>query len=71
MPTRCPVCQNDNLFDGQITGQTSQIAVYPGSFAFTIGAAPRCAVCLSCGSVHMYLPEDQLEKVRHWNAKAK
>jgi hypothetical protein len=70
-PARCPVCQNENLFHGEIHAQTSQLAVYPVSFAFTVGAAPRCVVCLSCGSVQIYLPEDQLEKVKQWKAKGK
>ena len=71
IPATCPVCENDNLYHGQITAQSSHIAVYPASISFTLGAAPRCAVCLSCGSVHIYLPDDQLEKVKQWKAKGK
>lgn len=69
MLNHCPVCQSKDLFDGIFNAQDSHIVILPDALTFTTGAKPRSAVCLSCGYVHLYLPEAQLGKVREWKVK--
>jgi hypothetical protein len=67
MPTRCAVCRSETLYHGKMGPYGGEVT--PSSFRFTTGVQTRCAVCLSCGSVQLYLQEDELEKVKTWAEK--
>jgi predicted nucleic-acid-binding Zn-ribbon protein len=67
----CPICRQNQFFDGIVNAQDSHIVIRPETRTFTTGAKPRAAVCVNCGYVHLYLSEEQLEKVKEWEAKGK
>ena len=71
MPIDCPICHQGEIFDGIFNAQEHHVVIRPDTLTFTTGAKPRAAVCVSCGYVHLYLPEDQLRKVKEWKAKGK
>jgi len=62
-PTKCNTCQGQDLYYGKASEYTA--ALKSSGFALS-GALPKYAVCLTCGAVQMYLPSDQLEKVKKW-----
>lgn len=63
-PRKCSSCGESSFYCGQMTD-----GFVMGPNLLSNHARPMSAVCLSCGSVHLYLEEDQLEKVQAWKAK--
>jgi hypothetical protein len=63
-PIKCASCGEKDFYYGQVTE-----GFVMGRSLLSGNARPGCAVCLSCGSIHHYLREDQLEKVKAWKAK--
>lgn len=63
---KCTSCGGSDFYYGQMTE-----GFVMGPSLLSKHAKPMSGVCLSCGSVHLYLEEDQLEKVKAWKTKEK
>jgi hypothetical protein len=63
-PTKWTSCGEGDFYYGQVTE-----GFVMGPSLLSSHARPISAVCLSCGSVHLYFQEDQLEKVKAWKSK--